>query len=147
MNQNELIAQIKAAFVTVPRPDENCIVDHECKECSDLREGLFGYASAELPDSWFDWNWDQLPLLTDDAKQYYLPAFLCFAIRQPDSLVSQFVGYALDSDHRWQPSGGYSEAQKQAIRNYLAFQRQASSVDGVSVVGIEHVERRWYTRD
>ena len=63
----------------------------------------------------------QLPFFSDDAKRYYLPAFLRVAARKPDSLVAQFVLYSLSDDLRMDPIGGYSEQQKQAIREYLAY--------------------------
>lgn len=143
MEPDELITQIRAAFATVGRPSWDNIVCHDCRECYDLRDGLLGFPSAELPDTWFDWNWDQLPLLSDEAKRYYLPAYLCFALRQPKSLAAEFVLYALGSDHRWQPPGGYSEAQRQVVREYLDFERRRLPEGDVSLDGIEQAAQRW----
>ena len=143
MEPDELIAQIQAAFAGVARPAPDNVVCHECDECNELRDGLLGFPSADLPDAWFDWNWDQLPLLSDEAKRYYLPAYLCFALRQPDSLAAEFVLYALGSDHRWQPQGGYSQAQQQAICDYLAFQYHRRSEGDVFLDDVAHAEQRW----
>ena len=139
MEPAELIAQIRAAFGAVARPSSDNIVDHECDECVELRDGLLGFPSSELPDTWFDSNWDQLPLLSDQATQYYLPAYLCFALRQPDSLAAEFVLYALDSE----PQDGYTKAQRQAICDFLAFQRRRLPAGDVFLDDTERAEQRW----
>ena len=144
MKLDDLIAQIRAAFAAVARPSSDNVVCHVCDECDALRDGLLGFPSAELPDAWFDWNWDQLPLLSDEAKHYYLPAYLCSALRHPDSLAAEFVLYALDSEHRWQPQGGYSDAQRQAIRDFLVFQRLRLPEGDVFLDDIKRAEQRWH---
>ena len=118
MKHKELMQQIKAAFASVPAPTEENIV---CQECWELRDDLRGRTPDELSDSWVERNFDQLPLLSDDAKQFYLPAFLRVGALKPDSNVSQFVLYDLSENFRREPRGGYSPEQKQAILDYLSF--------------------------
>jgi hypothetical protein len=121
MECNELIQDIKSAFADVPAPPEDNIVCHACEECLALRDSVRGRTPDELSDSWVEQNFDQLPLFSDDAKQYYFPAFLRLAALNPDSLVAQFALYALTSDFRMQPSGGHSSRQKQAIQDFLEY--------------------------
>ena len=104
-----------------PPPAPDNIVCHDCQECAALVSDVRGRSPAELSDAWVEKSFDQLPLFSDDAKRYYLPAFLCVAAVRPDSVVAQFVLYSLSDDFRMQPSGGYSERQKQAFRDYLSF--------------------------
>jgi hypothetical protein len=139
MEPDELIAQIRVAFAAVARPSSDNIVNHECDECDELREGLLGFPSAELPDTWFDWNWDQLPLLSAQALQYYFPAYLCFALRQPDSSAAEFVLYALNAESQ----DNYTKAQRQAICDFLAFQRRRLPAGDVFLDDIERAEQRW----
>ena len=113
--------RIKSAFADAPVPAENNIICHECEECLTLRDNVRGHTPDELPDSWVEQSFDQLPFFSDDAKRYYLPAFLRVAALKPGSLVGQFVLYSLAEDFRMQPVGGYSTRQKQAIRDFLAF--------------------------
>ena len=103
------------------RAGEDNIICHECEECFALLDGVRGHKPDELSDSWVERNFDQLPLFSDDAKRFYFPAFLRVAARKPDSLVKQFVLYALSDDFRMQPSGGYSPQQQQAVRDFLTY--------------------------
>ena len=119
VDRTELVRRIGAAFADVPPPKDDNIICHECDECFRLYESLRGHTAGEISDAWIEENFDKLPLLTDDAKRFFLPAFLRVAALKPDSLVAQFVLYSLADDFRMQPSGGYSARQKQAVRDYL----------------------------
>jgi hypothetical protein len=121
MECDELIQEIKSAFVDTPAPSEHNIICHECEECFALRDGVRGRTPDELSDSWVEQSYDQLPFFSDNAKRYYFPAFLRVASLKPDSLVAQFVLYALADEFRMQPSGGYSPQQQQAIRDFLGY--------------------------
>lgn len=121
MDYDDLMRRIKSAFSDTPAPAEDRIVCHECEECLALRESVRGHTPDELTDAWVEQSFDQLPLLSDDAKRFYLPAFLRVGALKPDSLVGQFVLYSLSDEFRMEPSGGYSSLQKQAIRDYLEY--------------------------
>ena len=121
MERQDLMKRIQNAFASAPQPSEDEIICHSCKECLELRDGVYGHTPDELTDSWIEENFDQLPLLSDDAKRYYLPAYLRVSACNPDSTVSQFILFALKDDHRWEPTGGYSSEQRQAICEYLQF--------------------------
>jgi hypothetical protein len=110
---------IHAAFTKVPRPEH--IIAHECDECFKLRDDLQDKQPRQIPDAWIERNFDKLPLLTDEAKQFFLPAYLRVGALAPNSLVSEFVLYTLADDFRFQPVDGYSLEQKQAIANYIEF--------------------------
>ncbi|MFN8638173.1 MAG: hypothetical protein U0360_01660 [Dehalococcoidia bacterium] len=63
--------------------------------------------------------WD-LPLLSAEAKRYFLPAWLLASIRDPrGSDATDALVFALDGDHRWDPEGGFSEVQPRRHRRYL----------------------------
>jgi hypothetical protein len=133
MEYDELLRQIKSAFADAPAPSDDNIVCHECEECLALREDVHGHTPDELPDSWIERSFDQLPFFSDDAKRFYLPAFLRVGALKPDSLVAQFLLYALSDEFRMHPSGGYSPQQKQAIRDYLEYAGQ----------GLEDLDREY----
>ncbi|MGI9088939.1 MAG: hypothetical protein ACR2HH_14555 [Chthoniobacterales bacterium] len=121
MDYDELMRHINAAFSDAPVPADDNIVCHDCEECRALYNNVRGHTPDELSDSWVERSFDQLPFFSDDAKRYYFPAFLRVGALKPDSVVAQFVLYSLSGDFRMQPSGGYSDAQKQAFRDYLAY--------------------------
>ena len=129
MECDELLRQIKSAFAEVPAPSDDNIVCHECEECHALRDDVRGHRPDELPDSWIEQSFDQLPFFSDDAKRFYLPAFLRVAALKPDSLVAQFLLYALSDEFRMYPSGGYSAQQKQVIRHYLEYAQHVGNYD------------------
>jgi len=116
--------RIGAAFADVPLPADDNIICHECEECFRLHESLRGHTAGEISDAWIEENFDKLPLLTDDAKQFFLPAFFRVAALKPDSLAAQFLLYSLADDFRMQPQSGYSAQQKQAVRDYLTYIEQ-----------------------
>jgi hypothetical protein len=62
-----------------------------------------------------------LPLLSDDAKQFYLPAWIVRSIDEPQSDYTQALLFALDSDHRWFPSTPYTTRQWRALEAYLDY--------------------------
>jgi hypothetical protein len=121
MDYSELVGRIKAAFADVSEPAQDNIVCHDCEECSALRESVIGRTPDELSDTWVQQNFDQLPFFSDEAKRFYLPAFLRVAALKPDSEVAQYVLYSLSDEFRMHPSGGYSPQQSQAIRDFLSF--------------------------
>ena len=130
MDYDQLMQQIKSAFTDAPAPADDNIVCHECEECLALRNNVRGRTPDELSDSWVEQSFDQLPFFSDDAKRYFLPAFLRVAALKPDSLVADFVLYALSDEFRMQPMGGYTPQQKQAIRDFLKFIEPSADDDG-----------------
>ena len=127
MDYDELKRHIGAAFADAPPPADDNIVCHDCQECRALLSDVRGHAASELSDSWVEKSFDQLPFFSADAKRYYLPAFLRVGALKPDSLVAQFVLYSLSDDFMMQPSGGYSQQQRQAIADYLSYIDQGVS--------------------
>ena len=121
MDYDELMRDVKAAFADTPPPTDDNIICHDCEECRALYDDVRGHTPDELSDSWVEKSFDQLPFFSDDAKRYYLPAFLRVAALKPDSTVTQFVLYSLSDGFRIQPSGGYSAQQQQAIRDFLGY--------------------------
>lgn len=136
-----LMQKIRTAFADAPRPADDALVCDECEKCAQLRDSLRGRSPDELSDAWVERSFDQLPLMSDEAKRFYLPAYLRVAARDPQSTVAQFVLFALAADHRWQPPGGYTSAQRQAIVDYLTFiEPHTDSTDGAD---IKRARVRW----
>ena len=91
------------------------IAPHPCPECDELAQELAEFSGGTVPDEVFAKHvWD-LPLLSDDAKHYYLPAWLRRA-RPKDTWGScDALVYALEANHRWLPQPPYTEAQWLAV--------------------------------
>ena len=133
--------QICTAFADVDRPADDALVCHDCEECNALREDLRGRAPDELSDTWVKRSFDQLPFMSDDAKRYYLPAYLRVAAQDPQGTVAQFVLFALASDHRWQPAGSYTLTQRQVVLDYLSFIEP--QLDFTSTENLATARQRW----
>jgi hypothetical protein len=116
--------QIAAAFDRVPRPRPENIAPHTCCECEALAADLAPFASDAVPEYVLRPHvWD-LPLLSAEAKHYYLPAWLYAALNDPGCDFSEAVIMDIDSNHRV-PSDGYTSEQWQAILNWLDFVRSS----------------------
>jgi hypothetical protein len=121
MDRESLIIETQAAFRGVEKPELNDIAPHKCLECDELRNDLHPYEFLNIPPTVLDKHrWD-LPLLSDDAKRYYLPAWILRSINDPQSDYTQALLFALKSDHRWFPTAPYTDRQWRLIARYLEF--------------------------
>ena len=148
--REEVTAQIRCAFDGVAR---GAITLHEARvidfygtdeERQEARAQDTEACWQQVPATAIEAHWQIFPFLCPESFRYYLPAYLCFALHQPDSLAAEFTLYALDCDHA-PPPQSYSEAQRQAIWAFLALERDCRSVGDVFLDDIERAERRWHT--
>lgn len=119
MNSATLKHDVRAAFAALERPGRDALVPHACAECKGLADALGAHTAGALPPGLLQKHvWD-LPLLSDEAKQYYLPAWLCSSIDEPCSDATDALLMELRSDHRWNPVTPYSDSQWAAIGEWL----------------------------
>ena len=120
MTTPDLAVAVIEAFAGAPRPAPDNIAPHPCDECAAIEKYLegrdpFGFDEEAL----LGCIWD-MPLLSAEAKRFYLPVWLLASLRDPrGSDATDALVYALDSDHRWDPEGGYTEAQRAVHVRYL----------------------------
>lgn len=113
-------AQIRAAFHCVPRPQPESIAPHACGECETLKADLAPFTSDAVPEEVLRPHvWD-LPLLSSEAKHYYLPAWLYVALIEPSGDFSEAVVMNIDANQR---VPDYTDEQWQAILDWLDFVR------------------------
>ena len=119
-DRNLLKLAIRESFADVARPAQLELISHRCCECDELAADLHPHGAFDLPEAVFARHvWD-LPLLSDDGKRYYLPAWLLRALEADDPGAADAVIYALDSDHRWSPSTPYTGEQWLVVDQWLA---------------------------
>ena len=132
--------EILAAFAGMPKPAQEAIAPHRCCECDTLAADLFPHTWCALPDDVLRGHvWD-LPLLSDEAKQYYLPAWLLHALADDRSDATDALVFALDADHRWKPVTPYTPQQWLVIDRWLAHMR--GRVDEFFQADIDRVRAR-----
>jgi|GEM_PF-1493810 len=137
MDEQQLRFAISRAFVDVPRPAKPEIAPHECPECDGLRTALAPYDWQDLPPGVLDaWRFD-MPLLSADAKQHYLPAWLLrsFANHELAGDYLSSVLFALGSNHRWDATVPYTAEQRQVLADFLDFhyERREDEIDAEDI--------------
>jgi hypothetical protein len=114
--------QIRKAFSSVTRPALDTIAPHRCPECDSLRDALALHTAETVPlEILSEHVWD-LPLLSAEAKHYYLPAWLYAALSTNDTwnFIDAAIGN-IDSNERFDSAGGYTDEQWQAILSWLEY--------------------------
>lgn len=136
MSDDAIRAKVVAAFTGIPKPA--VIASHDCIECDELTADFTGFSGNTLPDAVFaNHVWD-LSLLSDEAKHFYLSAWLLRAFPNDgwndacDALL-----YALEVNHRWSPNPPYTKDQWLAIDAVLEI--AADCPDPVTVENVEKV--------
>jgi len=86
---------VRSAFAEGAFPRGTNAAGHVCDECDGIRKAFNGQAPFSLPGDMLEYHYDSLPLMTPEAFQHFLPAYLIYAIDHPDSLVAQFAWYSL----------------------------------------------------
>lgn len=141
MDSSQLLEQITEAFRKVRYPGDTEIICHPCDECYQLMRDFSGQVPRTMSPTIVESHFSDLSLLTDAAKQFFLPAFLRTSILAPESLVTEFILYELDGDHRWDPPGGYTKPQRNAILAYLDYVEPL--IDTVFQDALQSARARW----
>ena len=69
---------------------------HRCEECDEVDAHLGGRTWTDVDVDFPHYCHDAYPLLTPAAKAYYLPAYLCFEVRNPGYMAGMSVSRALE---------------------------------------------------
>jgi hypothetical protein len=121
MTPAEVEREVLAAFAVVPKPTQAALISHQCCECEELASDLWPFAADAVPhDVLARHAWD-LPLLSDEGKRYYLPAWLLHGLHKGGENAVDAVVFALDSDHRWKPQPPYTSQEWLAVDRWLAY--------------------------
>ena len=143
MDASELRQVILSAFAPVSKPSHEQIAPHRCLECDELAADFAPFQATDVPDDVFRKHvWD-MPLLSAEAKQYYLPAWLLRCLDFEDVWLpdeASTVLYALDGDHRWDPDPPYTKAQWTALGLWL--EHVARFADSIDVENLEKARKR-----
>ena len=138
---NKLIAKIYEAFSSVPYPGDDQLIEHLCDECFRLRDDFKGKKPIDIDTDTISYHFDSLPLFSAEAKRYYLPAYLRESILNPGDSVTDFLILTFDSDHRWNPKGGFTKEQIDVVNQYFSFIE--THLDEFDKPGLESAKVRW----
>jgi len=143
IHRERLVQTLEATF-----PAHICtgsVAPHDCLECSDIRRALDGRSWLEVPDSYIRDNCDILPLLSTEARQAFLPAWLRHALLQPTEGVAgmMLVHLALQP-----PSGLFTGEQIRVVLEAAVWLsgNDGYGMDQVAVDTLADIRRIWRTR-
>jgi hypothetical protein len=81
----EVLEQIAQAFMHAPRPPDDELLHPESRDDSDI-QALIGVPHwRELPDESIEYEYSALAFLGPAGFRYFLPAYLSWVLRHPDS--------------------------------------------------------------
>jgi hypothetical protein len=122
------------AFCETQPPAKDDLVEHECEECRGVRKAFINIKWQNASDKLLEDNYDKIPLFTPLAFNYFLPAFLLYALGNADdefSETSDFTLYALTPGKNWKDENGrisaywiekfrfFTDAQMNAVYRFL----------------------------
>ncbi|HSQ56825.1 MAG TPA: hypothetical protein VLM40_13875, partial [Gemmata sp.] len=99
MELEQLRRMVREAFPLVV-PGQFAIVVHNCPECAEVDDAFRGRRWDQIQPDVIEWWFDALPLLSREAFEYLLPAYMLHALDYPDTNVPEFLMYSLDKP-RW----------------------------------------------
>jgi len=127
LRRRKFEARLFASFSSAPKPGLNEIVDCTDVDCTVLRDSFLPFESTDLPDNIIEEQFCHLPLLSDKAYRYFLPAYLRCALKEPHLSVMEFVLFSLlpndVSDENWiaRRKGTFTEKEIDAVREFLLY--------------------------
>lgn len=114
---------VESSFPQTQSPPDKCTTCG-CSECCNLDVAFRGREWNEIPDSVIEYEHGSLPLLSDEAFRYFLPAYLHRSIRDDadKTAVPEFLLYALAPDSFNLPRfGGLTPSQVTTVHRYLEY--------------------------
>lgn len=79
--------RVSAAWASVLPPEEAAITDHSCDECDEITAYFAGKVWHEITNLGdLSYHADALFLFSNVAFHYYLPAYMCATLENPDAV-------------------------------------------------------------
>src|SRR5207249_2747015 len=93
---NEVLLRIIRDAFPTGQPPERPITGHRCGECDEVDELIGGRVWTDVADDFPRYCSDSYPFLTTAAKEYYLPAYMSYALLSPEMITGPSVQYAME---------------------------------------------------
>jgi hypothetical protein len=90
-----IVDEIRGAFPASVAPGRP-ITGHRCHECDEVDRLMGGRTWADVAEEFPTYCHDTFPLLTPEAKAYYLPAYMCFDLTSSGWAAGMSVSGALE---------------------------------------------------
>jgi len=140
-SKESVLEMIKRTFQSSSMPNFHRIIHHECPECHELRDDLVRFSRLDIPLEVVIYHRKDLPLLTPQARRYYLPAYLLHAVETGDLDIIQPLVFSLYTEDFDDETGRryvdiFTTQEKRTICAFLKF---ASLQDYRVDVGEEYI--------
>ena len=157
MDPNEIQAAIEAietAFAGLTLPSDDKLLHPQCMDDGDIKDFYGGPKASALPDEMIIGNYAAPSFFSAEAFQYYMPAFMLWALRHPDTVeyAPESTLHALDPAatgtdlHAFQVSkyALFTDAQRRAV---IAFLRAFSRDADLGPIAESALANHWNARD
>ncbi len=123
-----LLSEIELAF-SVSQPPPGSLIECGCEECEELQRDFSGRCWRDVPDEVIQYHQGDLPLFSDAAWRYYLPAYLRLVLRGRDKAgVRDFVFYSLSPEYLTaEQAQAFSPTEVKVLRSYLQWELDSAS--------------------
>ena|SRR5438093_1039220 len=126
INKESLLGLIKANFQDISAPAFDKMIHHDCGECSELRDDFCKYDRLDVPLEVVSYHFADLPLLSPQARRYYLPSFLLRAIEAGnlgiiESLIFHLYTEDFDDEAGQRYCLTFTEQERNAICAFLEY--------------------------
>jgi hypothetical protein len=113
---------------------------HDCPECSEIRAQLDGCTWIAIPDAFIEEHEDILPLLSEDARNALLPAWLRQAIRNPWGNVPPCLMVHLQLQP---PTVLFTSEQARLILDIAQLVAENWGMDSIDLEQLQAVQATW----
>lgn len=123
------IQEIETAFAGLTPPDDHALLHPQCMDDGDIKDFYGGPDAWSLSDDMIIGNYAAPSFFSAEAFQYYMPAFMVWALKHPDTVeyAPESTLYALDPgsaspdlrDFQVSKYALFTPAQRQAVVAFL----------------------------
>ncbi|MCX2722475.1 DUF6714 family protein [Roseibium salinum] len=92
MIEDDLCRWIEEAFEDVPQPSDDELLHPGCMDDCDILQFYGGVSSQDMSGAMIVYNYAALTAFSAAAFRYYLPAYMLWTLRNPDSI--EYAGEA-----------------------------------------------------
>lgn len=92
MIEDELHRRVMDAFEGVPQPSDDELLHPGCMDDCDILQFYGGVSRQDMSDAMIVYNYAALTAFSAAAFRYYLPAYMLWTLRNPDS--NEYAGEA-----------------------------------------------------
>lgn len=116
LNVINIVDEIRNAF-PAGAPPSRPITGHRCDECDAVDRLMGGRTWQDVASDFPQYCDDTFPLLTPEAKVYYLPAYMCYEVVSPGGMAGISVSSAFERGD-FAPRQ-FNEHQRAAIAHWI----------------------------